>query len=372
LIFLFIHNSHQHIIKNDASKIITNSLEIGNEFKPFYTYETFSIPPNLFEILQSRKLNDKKYIYLVILNDNSASYFKPFYIESDKQIKTIHYQGKELLFEEIQIKYVKDEIYFDNGMEKSTFLFTTSKKNKMTVDDFEIENGDLIIYRGSSEIVNIPLYVSSIQYIAFMGAKNPIKSIYIPCTTSLIDDYFNMRSIEDIAVSPLNQTFTAINGILYTKDISKLLRYPSMKSGDSFVIPLSVTTIEGKAFRYCVNLVSVTIPETVTKIGSYAFTDCSKLQSVNIPSSITELEDSLFSSCSSLETVLLPDSITKIGKWTFSQCVNLKSITIPSSVESIAWAAFSQCDNLKTVKLSRKTQIEIGAFPEGVLFEYVD
>ena len=60
------------------------------------------------------------------------------------------------------------------------------------------------------------------------------------------------------------------------------------------MIPNSVLSIGGYAFKGCFALTSVEIPNSVTKIGEEAFSYCTALTSVEIPSSVTSLGMGVF------------------------------------------------------------------------------
>ena len=76
----------------------------------------------------------------------------------------------------------------------------------------------------------------------------------------------------------------------------------------SVIIPESVTSIGGSAFRGCSGLTSVTIPNSVTSIGGYAFRYCSSLTSITIPNSVTSIGVGAIRGCSSLTSITLPQS----------------------------------------------------------------
>jgi hypothetical protein len=64
------------------------------------------------------------------------------------------------------------------------------------------------------------------------------------------------------------------------------MRYPIGKTGTTFTIPNSVTSIGDWAFEDCTKLTSITIPNGVTSIGWDAFSSCTSLTSVTFQGTI--------------------------------------------------------------------------------------
>jgi len=90
-----------------------------------------------------------------------------------------------------------------------------------------------------------------------------------------------------------------------------LIQYPKGKTGSTFSIPNSVTSIGLGAFSSC-ELTSVTIPNSVTSIGESAFYSC-YLTSVTIPSSVASIGYLSFANCIYLVSVTFQGTIPSSG-----------------------------------------------------------
>ena len=141
--------------------------------------------------------------------------------------------------------------------------------------------------------------VTSIGGSAFGGCIS-LKSIIIPKGVTIIEyeafgGCLNLRSID---VVEDNSIFASENGVLFNKNKTRLIYYPSGKTDESYEIPNGVVTIDGQAFFCCSNLVSIKLPHSVTEISEYAFFGCTKLKSIIIPSSVTTIWRYAFGYCS--------------------------------------------------------------------------
>ncbi len=110
-------------------------------------------------------------------------------------------------------------------------------------------------------------------------------------------------SLKKIEVSEKNDGFVSVDGILYTKDMTCLVKYPEAKSSKNYKVPDTVTRIAAFAFYNSDNLTNITLPSGVTEIGTAAFAYCDNLTTINIPVSVTVIRDKAFKECGSLSTV---------------------------------------------------------------------
>ena len=227
--------------------------------------------------------------------------------------------------------------------------------------------------------ITIPDSVTSIGIYAFHDCSS-LTSITIPegVTSIGYSAFEDCNSLTSINVSDNNKNYSSIDGVLFNKDKTEIIKYPAKKKETSYdipndvtyigdyafedcssltniTIPNSVTRIRYNAFENCRNLTSITIPDTVTEIGSYAFYKCSSLTNITIPNSVTSIENQTFFSCENLTSITIPNSITSIGDRAFYECSSLTSITIPDTVTEIGSYAFYKCSSLTNITI-----------PEGV------
>jgi hypothetical protein len=137
-----------------------------------------------------------------------------------------------------------------------------------------------------------------------------------------------------------NPAYASMNGVLFNKSQTTLVQYPPGRSGGSYLIPNSVTTIGLGAFMQCRSLTNVTIPSSVTVLAQSAFYRCYGLISIEIPNNVTNLGGYAFYSCSSLTSVTVSSNVTSIGNSTFQYCYVLTNIFFRGSAPSLGSFVF--------------------------------
>jgi hypothetical protein len=195
--------------------------------------------------------------------------------------------------------------------------------------------------------------------------------------------------VERITVDGCNDAYADIDGVLFDKEKTVLLRYPAGRTQTAYAIPDGVTKIADRAFEGCAALREVTLPESVTHVGRSAFYKCGELGSIviltdafaceyrafddtawyasqpdglvcigktayrykgempentriQIADGTTAIAADAFVNQSNLVGVTMPDSVAYIGQSAFSCCHNLSSVVMPAANVNIGHWAFSQ------------------------------
>lgn len=130
-----------------------------------------------------------------------------------------------------------------------------------------------------------------------------VKSLSLPSTLTKLGDSSidGLFALETITVSDKNTAFSVKDGVLFNKNQTKLIKYPSGKQGREYTTPDSVTTIGNSAFMFTTLLKNVKLSKNVTvveaegivstgKLNVYVYNKNAKLKN----DSITILEGKLY------------------------------------------------------------------------------
>ena len=193
------------------------------------------------------------------------------------------------------------------------------KNNEYALFDKEETNLIKVFPNCNATSVYVPDTIININLGAFDGCKN-LTYIYIPALADIVlksggnaviergfaNDATNLKEIE---VSNENTKFKSINGVLYNKGGTKLIKYPSNKADKIFTVPDTVTNIAAYSFMSSRNLSTIYFNDNVNAIGSFAFKNCDKLRTVSVPYRVRLVNLSAFSDCDSLESLIINSSL---------------------------------------------------------------
>lgn len=205
---------------------------------------------------------------------------------------------------------------------------------------------------------SVPLSVTKIESSSIGNGHLRTLNVHEAVCEIPSDASYNTLSLEAINVSDSNPFFTSSNGVLYSKDKSKLLAYPSNRSGVEFIVPSYVKSIESYAIRSA-NLKKITISESVYNISPNNFNSCYKLQIIDVDKNNLKYssQDGVLFDKDKLTLIKYPEDkndkiysipigVERIKENAFVSADYLLRVNVPGTVKNIESFAFWACSNL--------------------------
>lgn len=169
-----------------------------------------------------------------------------------------------------------------------------------------------------------------------------VSSITLPATLSSISSLPNQffegaNTLTEIIVPESNTVYCSQDGVLYTKDMTTLIKYPAAKEGDSFTLPGEVKQLYYEAFYGNKNLTTI---NGLTQITGF----------------INNNSDGVFSKCEKLEEIDLSGlTCSTLSAYTIRNSKALKKVTLSSNIKTIEFACFQSLSNLEEVHFKTNT-----------------
>lgn len=131
--------------------------------------------------------------------------------------------------------------------------------------------------------VTLSSKLNSINSDSFKGCLS-LEKIDIPKTVSYIseDAFKECTALFEINVDSDNKYYCTVDGVLYNKSITKLIKLPPGKHIKDFMIPDTIYEIGNGAFESCSFLETIKCSNKILTFGTDVFNDCKKLKSCNI------------------------------------------------------------------------------------------
>lgn len=208
------------------------------------------------------------------------------YFENTKHLKNIYvpqsvtefgHYGFTIHGDCIENIFADDEnlnYYSENGVlyykNKQVAAYPQNNKTK----DFYIPEGSDYIYSW--------FFLKDCKY---------VENVYIPASLNhfIYAPMNYCESLKNVFVDKNNEQLCDIDGVLYSKDKTKLLLYPRGRNPSSISFPETVTEINGCAFYMCNDLEKVVLPEKMIKVNGSEFIQCKNLRDITFPKGVKQI-----------------------------------------------------------------------------------
>jgi len=156
----------------------------------------------------------------------------------------------------------------------------------------------------------LPEGLEVIEPYAFLGCYS-ITSIRIPASVKeMYGSSFACCNIEAYEVDDCNPYYTAIDGVVYSKDLQTLVAFPTYYPNKHYkVLPGTKIIGRGAFMSSCVN--TVELPKQGLTTIEYEAFECSNISSIELPDSVVEVQENAFEFCTRLKHKVISKELMK-------------------------------------------------------------
>lgn len=187
-------------------------------------------------------------------------------------------------------------------------------KSRYTEND--VVGYGMFAYCDLLEDVSLPATAKRIVKDAFLGCSS-LERLVIPAEVDEVSVSGGCAGLKELEVSPANQHYKSVDGVLFNADVSRIVWFPIGKQGD------------------------YELPGTVESVGDYAFSGCS-ITRFTLPGGVKQIGQGAFYA-SMVEEVVLSDGIRLVPTGAFQDCRQLRSVTLGAGTELVSDYVFDGC-----------------------------
>ena len=162
--------------------------------------------------------------------------------------------------------------------------------------------------------------------------------------------FSNCKALKAFIISEEHTKYCSVDGVLFSKDMKTLYKFPLGKLTKSYVVPDSVETVSGDAFYGATILTSIKLGSGLKSIGNNAFRNTGII-TMYVPDNVTSVGSAAFHDCQKLEWIVFGKGVT-----------SFRSDFVKGDLSALKYV-FTACDKNTTLTNS-------GGFPGGEKFNY--
>lgn len=134
----------------------------------------------------------------------------------------------------------------------------------------------------------------------------------------------NCEKLAIFDVDENNPYFSALDGILYDKEKTTLIRCPEGYGNDLVTVHQNVESLNSWCFSRCVNIIDIILPRHLKRIKAHAFSDCQNIFSLTLGDEIVEFDVSALDGWKKEQRIVVSKKFNPLIKYNINQKVNEK------------------------------------------------
>lgn len=151
--------------------------------------------------------------------------------------------------------------------------------------------------------------------------------------------FYNCLKLNKITLSHENEHYSLLEGVLYTKDMERLVLYPVDDYRENVTIPDGVVILDDYVLMGA-RMRNLSIPDSVQIIGEQAFSNNISLTTLDLGDGVTEIREGAFAYCKNLREVKLPSALVTVGENAFYMCSGIKTIIVNKNLKTVGGFSF--------------------------------
>lgn len=180
------------------------------------------------------------------------------------------YDNNEYVESESPLSSNINVLALPKSLKKIDYLFNWNVRSIIVHSENEYYSSDngVLFDKSGKTLIKMPDHYDHVKYsvpngtqtVMYVGSEK-CKTIYIPESVSKISEFCDVW----YEVSENNKYFSSENGVIFNKDKTELLFYPSFPRGGEYVVPESVITLKDQGFM-CISIDTLSFGKNIKNI----------------------------------------------------------------------------------------------------------
>lgn len=222
-------------------------------------------------------------------------------------------------YKELKSVEMADSVY---EIESSAFLNCTNLSEVELSSDLKIIGDNAFGGCKNLQSIELPEQLEKIGVWAFTDTsiteiKLPDNAVINESTISEKSNsptFFGCKNLKKVNIGINNKYYVEVDGVVFNKDKTEIMCYPSAKESMNYIIPDSIEVLKLDTFAFCDNLKNITICKNIKTIENNSIWCCENLENIEIINGVEKIEVNAIYSCEKLSNLYIPDSVIDINE----------------------------------------------------------